>query len=70
MAVVAAVKTGELLHQVARESEGEAGKGTRPGLQIVIIQKDGSHQIACGPLERSAPMIEATPINDGSISSE
>jgi hypothetical protein len=57
MAIVAAVKAGELLQQGALAAEATAQK-RQPGLQIVIVQQDGSKQIVAGP---APPMLDITP---------
>jgi hypothetical protein len=63
MAVVAAIKAGELLQQGAIQAEVTAQK-RRPGLQIVIVERDGSHQIAYQPPQMLdvAPVREAEPV--------
>jgi hypothetical protein len=56
MAKVQAVKTAELLQQGDLQAEA-AGKQRIPGLQIVIVQSDGSQQVAYQP----PPMLDVTP---------
>jgi hypothetical protein len=53
MAVVAAVKTVESLRQVAAQDAGLAAPSVRlPGLQIVIVQRDGAVMQTIGPPQR------------------
>jgi hypothetical protein len=61
MAVVAAVKAGELLQQGALAAEATAQK-RQPGLQIVIVQRDGSQEFV--PMSPSVPMLDVTPATD------
>jgi sorbitol-specific phosphotransferase system component IIBC len=58
MAVVAAVKAGELLQQGALESEASVQKRA-PGLQIVVIESNGSQRVAFQP-EQRIPMLDVT----------
>jgi sorbitol-specific phosphotransferase system component IIBC len=58
MAVVAAVKAGELLLQGALESEASVQKRA-PGLQIVVIESNGSQRVAFQP-EQRIPMLDVT----------
>ena len=60
MAVVAAVKAGELLQQGALATEASAQK-RQPGLQIVIVADDGSKRVVCGPTEPQMPLLDVTP---------
>jgi hypothetical protein len=55
MAVVAAVKAGEMLKIGAIEAEA-AGQRRAPGLQIVIVQRDGSQELV--PMSPSMPMLD------------
>jgi hypothetical protein len=59
MAVVAAVKAGELLQQGALADE-VASKQRAPGLQIVIVERDGSQRVAYQP-PPPMPMLDVTP---------
>jgi hypothetical protein len=59
MAVVAAIKAGEQLRIGALEDEA-ASQRRRPGLQIVILQKDGSKELV--PMSPPVPLIDATPV--------
>jgi hypothetical protein len=61
MAVVAAVKAGEMLKVGAIEAEA-AGQRRQPGLSIVLIQQDGGHLVAYEPPKRSVPMLDAVPV--------
>jgi hypothetical protein len=59
MARVTAVKTLEAMRESIDQSVG-AGQHLRgPGLQIVILQRDGSSQVVAGPTP--APVIDVTP---------
>ena len=60
MAKVNAVKAAEALRLDAVELEQRAVQRA-PGLQIVIIQNDGSRQVAYQPPTQTVPMIEVTP---------
>jgi hypothetical protein len=55
VAVVAAVKTGELLHEAVRESEGGSS-------DCYLPPADGAQRVVCRPPERLAPMNEARPV--------
>jgi hypothetical protein len=57
IAVVNAVKAGELLRVGALQEEGAAQK-RQPGLSIILVQKDGGHLVAYEPPK---PMIDVTP---------
>jgi hypothetical protein len=57
MAVVAAVKAGELLQQGALAAEATAQRRA-PGLQIVIVADDGSERVALKP---PPMMLDVTP---------
>jgi hypothetical protein len=57
MAVVASIKAGEQLRIGAIEAEA-AAKQRMPGLQIVLIQKDGSREQV--PMTPSVPMLDVT----------
>jgi hypothetical protein len=57
MAKVAAIKTGEQLRVGAIEAEA-ATRQRAPGLQIVIVQGDGSKRVAYQP----PPMLDVTPV--------
>jgi hypothetical protein len=59
MAVVAAVKAGEMLKVGAIEAEA-ASQRRMPGLSIVLIQKDGGHLVAYEPPQRP-PMLDIAP---------
>jgi hypothetical protein len=61
MAVVAAVKAGELLQQGALAAEATAQR-RQPGLQIVIVADDGSKRVVCGPPEPPMPLLDVTPV--------
>jgi hypothetical protein len=58
MARVAAVKAGEQLRTGALADEAASQK-RQPGLQIVIVQRDGSQQLV--PMSPSVPMLDVTP---------
>jgi hypothetical protein len=60
MAIVAAVKAGELLQQSALAAEAATQK-RQPGLQIVIVADDGSRRVVCGPPDPPMPLLEVTP---------
>jgi hypothetical protein len=60
MAVVAAVKAGELLQQGALADE-IASKQRGPGLQIVIVQPSGERMIAYQP-PSVIPTLDVTPV--------
>jgi hypothetical protein len=63
MAVVAAVKAGELLQQGALAAEATAQK-RQPDLQIVIVADDGSKRVVCGPPEPPIPLLDVTPVRE------
>jgi hypothetical protein len=62
MAVVAAVKAGEMLKVGALEAEVSAQKRA-PGLQIVIVQGDGTRQVAHSP-RQVLPALDVTPARE------
>jgi hypothetical protein len=68
MAVVAACRQLESMGQTIAE-EASHQIGSRPGLQIVIHMPGGEQRIVSGPqrpaLSEPAPMIDATPIEEG-----
>jgi hypothetical protein len=64
MAVVASVKTGELLRLGALHDEATAQK-RQPGLSIVLIEKDGGRLVAYEPPQMQTPMIDVTPAPQG-----
>jgi hypothetical protein len=67
MAVVAAVKAGELLKEGALEAEAATQKRA-PGLQIVIVQRDGSQEFV--PMSPAVPMLDVSPEAEPAIPSE
>jgi hypothetical protein len=58
IAVVNAVRAGEILRQGALQEEGAAQR-RMPGLQIVLVQGDGTKQVVAGP--PPMPMTDVTP---------
>jgi hypothetical protein len=60
MAVVAAVKAGEMLKIGAIEAEA-AGQRRLPGLQIVIVEGNGSERVAFQPPQQMPPLLDVTP---------
>jgi hypothetical protein len=59
MAKGAAIKTAEALKEGAIELERRSAQ-RKPGLQIVIIQRDGSQELV--PMSPSVPMLDVTPV--------
>jgi hypothetical protein len=59
MARVNAIKAGEQLRVGAIEDEAVAQR-RGPGLQIVIVQGDGTRQVACQP-PQMLPALDVTP---------
>jgi hypothetical protein len=62
MAKVHAAKTIETMLDTTSERTGigrQVQQQRQPGLQIVIVQGDGTSQVVAGP--PSIPLIEATP---------
>jgi hypothetical protein len=61
MAVVAAVKAGELLKEGAVAEQAAAQKRA-PGLQIVLVAADGSKRVVCEP--PPMPILDVMPVSE------